>query len=276
MEWTSHESRSRCAELVAAAADALFAFDFDGTLSPIVEDPTQAHAHPEAADALAGLAGRVRAVAVITGRPVRQALELGGLESLADRLGRTELVLLGQYGNERWDSKDRRVVSTDPPPGLDAFIRALPELLAAHDATGAYVEEKGLAVAIHTRRLPDADAGFARLVDPVNRAATEHGLVVEPGRHVLEVRAEGMDKGSALRSLVAELGVAAVLFAGDDLGDVPAFEAVADLRRAGTTALLVCSGSTEEEVLRELADVVVDGPDGVVALLRGVAGRLRG
>jgi trehalose 6-phosphate phosphatase len=62
-----------------------------------------------------------------------------------------------------------------------------------------------------------------------------------------------------------------MLFAGDDLGDVEAFEAVRDLRRGGMVGLLVCSGSEEQQALVELADIVVPGPDGVMELLSGLA-----
>jgi trehalose 6-phosphate phosphatase len=59
-----------------------------------------------------------------------------------------------------------------------------------------------------------------------------------------------------------------VLFAGDDLGDLPAYDAVDALRRGGVPGVLVCSASDEGPVaLRERADLVVDGPPGVVALL---------
>jgi trehalose 6-phosphate phosphatase len=77
-----------------------------------------------------------------------------------------------------------------------------------------------------------------------------------------------MDKGVALHSLVSEFEAGAVVFVGDDLGDVPAFEALLAMRAAGRPSLLVCSGSDEESALRELADLEVAGPDGVMDFLR--------
>ena len=84
-----------------------------------------------------------------------------------------------------------------------------------------------------------------------------------------------MHKGAALRGLLEELDAGAVGFIGDDLGDVEAFKAVQDLRGQGIPGLLVCSGSAEEQTLVELADVVVDGPDGVMELLRELTEDLR-
>jgi trehalose 6-phosphate phosphatase len=272
MEFTSADGARHYADLLRAER-VLVALDFDGTISPIVDDPAAAYAHPEAADALAALGGRVRALAVVTGRPAAQVRDLAGLDALADRLPPDALVVLGQYGNERWNSADRRVVSPPPPAGLAGFRADLPALLARL-GIDPWLEEKGLAVALHTRRLADPEAAFAQLLTPVRALAERHGLVVEPGRAVVEVRAPGSDKGAAVRALVAELAVDAVVFAGDDLGDLPAFEAVRDLRANGLPGLLVCSGSTEQTALVELADVVVAGPGGVVELLRELAADL--
>jgi trehalose 6-phosphate phosphatase len=264
------------AALVRAGDGLLVALDFDGTLAPIVDDPAVALIHRDAHEVLVGLAARVRAVAVLTGRPARQVLALGGLDEVGDAIGESgrELVILGQYGNERWTSNARRVVSPKPPAGLARFIGDLPRLLRQADATDAWVEEKGLAVAVHTRRMAEPREAFDRLLPALTEAAKERNLTVEPGRMVIEIRAAGMDKGLALRRLVDEYDARAVLFVGDDLGDVPAFEAVADLRAAGMPTLLVCSGSDEQSALRELADVEVAGPDGVMAFLRGLTADL--
>jgi len=255
--------------LVGAGAGLLVALDFDGTLAPIVENPEVALIHHDAHTVLVGLAEQVRAVAVLTGRPARQVLALGGLDEVGDAIGESghELVVLGQYGNERWTSNARRVVSPKPPSGLASLIGELPRLLRSVDATDAWVEEKGLAVAVHTRRSADPRAAFDRLLPVLTEAAQRRNLSVEPGRMVIEIRASGMDKGLALHRLIEEYDAQAVVFIGDDLGDVPAFEAVAELRERGMPALLVCSGSDEESTLRDLADVVVDGPDGVMGLL---------
>ncbi|MGZ4488455.1 MAG: trehalose-phosphatase [Nocardioides sp.] len=270
MEFTSHEGEQRYAALVRAAPSTVVGLDFDGTLSPIVDDPAAAHIHPDAAEVLVDLARQVSAVAVITGRPARQALALGGLEEVGNAVADAgkELYLFGQYGNERWSSTRRRVVSPRPPHGLATFLRDLPRVLRASDAADAFLEDKGLAVAVHTRRLPDPDAAFARLLPPLRELAASHDLVVEPGRNVVEVRSPGMHKGLAVEALVEELEAGGFLFAGDDLGDLEAFEAVADLRRRGLPTLLVCSASDEESALVELSDVVVHGPEGVLDLLR--------
>ena len=268
MEFRTPQGQERYDALLAAAPEVLVGLDFDGTLSPIVDDPSRAVIHPDAPRVLAARAPRVRAGVGGPGRPARQVVAPAALDRLADTLpGGARLVVMGQYGNERWDAASRAFTSPEPPAGLQAFRDELPRLLAHENAAAAHVEEKGLAVAVHTRRLPDPGAAFARLEAALADAAERHGLSLEPGRMVLEVRAPGMHKGIALETAVEEHDAGGVLFAGDDLGDLEAFQAARSLRDRGMPGLLVCSGSEEQEALAQLADVVVDGPAGVLDVL---------
>ncbi len=277
MHFGTKAGEQQYAALVRAADDLVIGLDFDGTLAPIVDDPDSAHILPDAGEVIVDLAEQVRAVAVITGRPARQALDLGGLEEVGNEVGEhgRELFVLGQYGNERWTSINRRVISPTPPRGLASFTAGIPRLLRQAEAEDAWVEEKGLAVAVHTRRLEDPQAAYERLLPLLTEAAKSHDLDLEPGRNVIEVRAHGMHKGVALTKLVEEVEARAIAFCGDDLGDVEAFKAVEDLREQGLPGLLVCSGSEEENALAERADLVVRGPEGVLELLRQITADIR-
>ncbi|MET9411436.1 trehalose-phosphatase [Streptomyces sp. NPDC002935] len=248
------------------------ALDFDGTLAPIVPDPDQARAHPDAVPALAALAPKVASVAVVTGRPAGVAVRHGGFAGVP---GLEHLVVLGHYGAERWDAVSGTVTAPAPHPGVATVRAELPGFLDGIGAwQGTWIEEKGRAVAVHTRRAADPQAAFEALREPLAELAARHGLIVEPGRMVLELRPPGMDKGVALLEYVREIGAEAVLYAGDDLGDLPAFSAVDKLRSDGVPGLLVCSGSSEVGELAERADLVVDGPPGVVRLLAALAAHL--
>ena len=277
MRFSSDEGEQRYDAVVGVASRTVVGLDFDGTLAPIVEDPAQAHIHPAAAEVLVELAAEVAAIAVITGRPARQALDLGGLEEVGDALQAAgkELFVFGQYGNERWSSGRRRILGARPPRGLATFERDLPRTLRLAGASEAFVEDKGLAVAVHTRRLPDSEEAFERLLPPMRELARAHGLVLEPGRSVIEVRSAGSHKGMVVNRLAAVLDAEGFVFAGDDLGDVEAFEAVDELGRQGLATLRVCSASDEQSALVEMSDVVVRGPDGVLDFLRALAADAR-
>lgn len=245
--------------LRAELAGAVVALDYDGTLAPIVDRPGNAVPVTGAVEVLRELAPRVRTLALVTGRPADVVVELAGLDGVPD------LVVLGQYGAQRWSGGE--VTTPDPLPGVQRLRDELPALLAG---SGGDLEDKGISLVVHTRRAPDPAGTLARLEGPVRERAADSGLEVHAGRLVLELRPPGYDKRSALLSLCDPLP-AALLFAGDDLGDLPAFDAVEELRALGVPGVTVCSGSAEgPAVLRDRADLVVDGPAGVVRLLRSL------
>ena len=259
--------RAGLAALLDNPRQALIGLDFDGTLAPIVPDPDQARAHPGVRPVLERLAPLVGRVAVVTGRPAEVAVDYGGLHDV------TGLTVLGHYGLERWTGGQ---VSAPPDSeAVETVRRRLPALLETVGAApGTAVEDKGRSVAVHVRRTDDPAAALAMVEGPLRKLAAEVGLVVEPGRMVLELRPAGADKGGAIRTLVGEAAPSVVVFIGDDLGDLAAFDAVDELRSDGVPGLLVCSGSTEETALAQRADLVVDGPAGVVALLEALADEL--
>ncbi|MEV5162578.1 trehalose-phosphatase [Streptomyces sp. NPDC053728] len=265
---STQAGREGFAALLARPARAVVALDFDGTLADIVPDPEQSRAHPRVVPALSALAPLVAAVAVITGRPADTAVRYGGF---AGAPGLDHLVVLGHYGAERWDAATATVHAPAADPGVEAVRAELPAVLEEAGAGGAWIEEKGgRAVAVHTRRAADPQAAFDALRAPLAGLAARHGLIVEPGRLVLELRPPGMDKGVALEEYAKEAGAEAVLYAGDDLGDLAAYAAVEKLRAQGTPGLLVCSGTAVPE-LAERADLVLPGPEAVADLLGNLA-----
>ena len=235
--------------------------DFDGTLAPIVADPPTARPLPEVPRLLARLAARYARVAVVSGRPAG---------FLIDRLGGDDLpvnlALSGLYGLERV-----AVRRTGPPlvavhaeaePWVDLVEQAAISA-DAHAPAGVYVERKGLSVTIHVRTAPEhADwaAGWTR------DWAAASGLAVHPGRMSWELRPPvRIDKGTVVDELVD--GLAAALFAGDDVGDLPAFDALDRLGASGAHTVRIAVRSAEAPAqLLARADLIADGPDGVVAL----------
>jgi trehalose 6-phosphate phosphatase len=263
----SEPGRAGLAALLRAPDRALIALDYDGTLSPIVDDPAAARAHPGAVAALRRLAPLVGTVAVITGRSAPVAVEIGGLGQVPG------LIVLGQYGRQRWEAGS--LTAPPLPAGVAAAREQLPGVLAeAGAAEGTWTEDKADAIAVHTRRAAEPGPALDRLRGPLAALAERTGLAVEPGRMVIELRPPGFDKGQALKNLITERSAAADMYCGDDLGDGPAFRAVAELRGDGIPGVAVCSGSAEVSELAELTDLVVDGPDGVVALLDALTAAL--
>ena len=255
--------------IVAEPHRAVIGMDFDGTLAPIVDRPEDARPVAGALEVLARLSALFGSVVIISGRSAATAVALGGFDGAP---GLDQLVVLGQYGSQRWEAATGQVLTAPAPPGLQQARDELPGLiLAAGVPAGVEVEDKGVSLGVHVRRTAEPLAALAVLRPVLDELAQRTGLLVEPGRMVLELRAPGMDKGAALRRFVAERSAGAVLFAGDDLGDLAAFEAVEGLRDEGVAGLTVCSRSDEVSEVERRADLVVQGPRGVVELLAQLA-----
>ena len=252
----------RAAHLAARAHVTAVCLDFDGTLAPIVADPNEARPLPGAVELLGQLAARFAAVALLSGRPA---------DYLAAHAAAHGVRYLGLYGLQ--EIRDGEVW-IDPRleaarPAVMAAQRDLHDCAAVRDS-GAYLEDKRYAVAIHTRRVTDP----ARWTSPIDEAARKvahlHGLEVMLGKLVWELGpAAHSDKGDAVRRVIGESDASNLFVAGDDLGDLSAFAAALELRTRGGDALRVAVESAEApSALIDQADVIVDGPPGLLEFLR--------
>jgi trehalose 6-phosphate phosphatase len=251
--------------LVARAQEVALCLDFDGTLSPVVDDPQAARPLQGVVELLDPLARRFAAVAIISGRPAPY---------LAEHVGATGVRYLGLYGLQEMYEGEVRV---DPRleaarPTVEAAAAALRDSPAVRESD-AWLEDKVYAVAVHTRRVPDRERWTDSIDRTVRQIAEEYGLELIPGKMVWELRPPvRADKGDGVRRVVAESGARAVVVVGDDLGDLPAFAAVAELVTEGHDGLRVAVRSEEAppELLAS-ADLVLEGPEGVLDFLRRLA-----
>lgn len=246
---------SLLAPLLAEPSSTALLFDFDGTLSPTVADPAAARPAAGVDELLGALARRYRTVAVVSGRPV--AFLAGVLSSGP--------ILSGQYGLERRraDGSVERVAGVDPEV-VDAAHRDLLD----RDVSAEAIEPKGLTLTVHFRTRPETEAGVREAVASV---AASHGLVVHDAKRSVELRPDvPVDKGTVVLDLAADAD--RVLYLGDDVGDLPAFEALSRLRAAGrTTASVAVDGPELPDAVRSAVDATVDGQDGVIAVLERLA-----
>ena len=189
----------------------LLAFDFDGTLAPIVAQPADARIAAPLARRLATLAARLP-VAIVTGRAI---------VDVRSRLGFEPRFVVGDRGAE--DARDadgaaRRRAALDT---LRGALRARQPALAA---AGIVIEDKGQSLALHYRRARHR----AQARDLTLELLSPHGadLQVFGGKMVVNVMPAGApDKASAVHDLVRRCAVPAALFAGDDVNDEPVFRA---------------------------------------------------
>ncbi len=186
----------------------LLAFDFDGTLAPIVDEPGAARVPAALAQCLHELAQRVP-VAIITGR---------GVDDVRARLDFTPRWVIGNHGIE---DPSR----AQPEAARAALDAARSHIIAGHAAlahAGVSVEDKRYSIALHYRLAPDAAAALAAIeatLEPLGSSVVRFG-----GKAVVNVTGAGLpDKADALAELMVRAGTTAALFAGDDVNDEPAF-----------------------------------------------------
>jgi trehalose 6-phosphate phosphatase len=220
--------------------------DFDGSLSAIVERPDLAVAVPGAGEVLAALVERFRVVAIVSGRRS---------EELASLLHVDGLMFFGLYGME------------GAPEIAEAVIPLVER--AAVEVPGARVEHKLSSLAVHFRQAADPALARDALLPALEDIAASNGLALLEGKMVLELVPAGRPrKAGAVARILGEHALEAAMFAGDDAADLEAFDALDEARERGVDTLKVAVRSAEAPVvLLERADVVVEGPAGLVELL---------
>lgn len=247
-----------------AVQPAGLALDFDGTLSAIAARPEQARPLPGVREALRALAPRLAAVAIISGRPISQLLELVGLP---------ELIYAGNHGVEWW--RDRQL-SVDRPSAAAVTQLALARdalRLAVNGAPGLRLEDKGSGLSLHYRQSSRPAQAHETALALARRLAGDQLAILE-GRRVIELRAvPGADKGTAMRRLARESRLRSLVYFGDDATDLQAFQALEALNReAGLTTLSVAVLNSEavEEVAAGV-DATLAGPEAAADLLTALA-----
>jgi len=256
----------RVRPLVEAPARAAILADVDGTLAPIVDRADMARVPRETARLLGDLARRYGAVACISGRPAAEARRLVGVGGI---------VYAGTHGAEMLEPGSAKATFI---PALEAFRAEVAEFAASHHGTDlkalrVSLEDKGPIVAFHWRGASDEDDARARL-EEVAQAAEDASLAVHWGRKVLEIRPPvPISKGRAVREIVERAQVRTTLFAGDDVTDLDGFEALDALESEDLLDVAVRVGVRTDDgppAIVERADLVAEGPEGVVAVLEAL------
>ena len=190
------------------SAPALVAFDFDGTLAPIVELPPLARLQPEVDAPLRVLAERTN-VTIVSGR---------GIADLRERAGIASIRLIGNHGNDRLlgDSASARHARAMMAGWREQLEQEIDRRFG--NGGGVEIEDKQATLSVHFRRAADPAAAERELYAMI--AALEPTAKTIGGKFVVNVLPPGArTKLGALHDLVDELGVSQVAFVGDDVTD---------------------------------------------------------
>jgi trehalose 6-phosphate phosphatase len=253
--------------LRADPARAAILFDIDGTLAPIVEHAADARVPEHTRQLLAQTARRYGVVACVSGRRASEARAMVAIGAIS---------YLGSHGAEVL-----RAGWTEPvvDQEVEDWTERIHEFAREADTSDlrrrrVRLEDKGAIIAFHWRGAPDEEAARAA-IDAIAAKAEAAGLRTHWGRKVLEVRPPvRIDKGAGIASFLADTDVDVALYVGDDVTDLDAFHSLVQLADEGRISKAIRVGVRSEEGPSEItdeADLVVDGPEGVIQLLAALA-----
>jgi trehalose 6-phosphate phosphatase len=243
-------SASALVRAVLSARPAALITDIDGTISRIVPRPEDAVVSPAIRQSLEALARRLDLVAVVTGRDQATARQMVAAQGVT---------YVGNYGLD----------SEGFEPGLirAAFTEAGPLATAI---PCVQLEDKGVSFALHYRNCQDPEPVRQRLIEELVPVAARYGARVIEGKLVVELVPGSLpDKASAVLNLSRDHDLNGLVYFGDDLGDIPVFEAIRRRREEQAlpgAAIAVIDDETDQSV-RDAADFVLDGPGAVERLL---------
>ncbi len=240
--------------------------DLDGTLAPIIPQPDGVAIPDDIREVLPTLRDRYGVVAFISGRSLHDLRRIVGMDGV---------IYSGNHGQQ--------IIGRDgePMPTPPVDLSALQEFAARWcdrtlDRLGIWLENKEQTLTFHYRNAADPDAAELYLAREVATAGADAGLRVAPGRMSLEVHPGGStSKGTAARAILdAHPRIRRVVSLGDDRTDVDVWRLLDELTSNGSLEVGVSVGVMSDEtpdVVRENADVAVNGVPGSAGVLRHLA-----
>lgn len=197
----------------------LLLLDYDGVLAPIVSQPEQAAPTDELRRLLRQLSDDVRnTIVIISGRPH---------ETLDEWLGDLKLQFAAEHGLWRRTETLQWQIASDVDLAWMSEVEAI-MIRSIQHTTGGMIEQKHGAVALHYRNIPAADFNAAAVVAQLKPIVTTRSLGLLDGKKVIEVVAEGVDKGAAAQFWLQLADWDFICGFGDDVTDEALFEAVPD------------------------------------------------
>lgn len=239
-------------------------FDIDGTLSPIMPTPDAASLYPGVASLLEQVRNHAH-VAIMTGRGLADGARIVNVDGLT---------YIGTHGMEWCDGLPATHPISIVPEALP-YVEPGKRLLALVEQQlpslpGVIVQYKSVGGTIHYRNTPNPEQARERILTILEEPARAEHMHLGEGKMVVEVLAPiAVNKGQALLQFAQHFDLRGLVFAGDDRTDLYAVLAAEQLRQQGiaTLSIVVRYADTLPELL-EHADIVVDGVEGMVQLMR--------
>jgi len=218
--------------------------DIDGTISEIAPTPDEALVSPTMREKLAKLNDKFKLVAVVSGRSVLNARDMVGVKGL---------LYVGNHGLEYLKDGEKVMV-----PGVESFLNQMKALgieLEKGDLTkisGLKLEDKGICLSVHYRECEDPETVRQKILETFQKSIYSKNLEVSEGRKIVEFKPPiGFDKGSILEIIIGEYGLEKIIYLGDDITDLDAFNMLEILENEGnirSASVLILSSEIPDYV----------------------------
>ncbi len=231
--------------------------DIDGTISEIVPTPMEAVVKPEIKDIIEKIANKFEFTGVMTGRSIKNAMDM--MES-------KKLIYIGNHGLEQFKDGKIRI-----EPEVEKYIPLIKKLAKSIqkqlvDYECILFQDKELSFTVHYRLCDDGEEIRKMALDAITSIKESRGLKIAEGRKVIEIRPPvGHDKGTILQKFIFDNNIKKIIYLGDDITDVDAFNKLNKLKNEGiveTFSIVVNSKETPDYV-KESADFYVNSVDEV-------------
>lgn len=246
-----------------------FIFDFDGTLAPIVETPSEARMHPLFVPLLRRIISSYD-LAIVSGRPIDFLLEQ--FKFLASQTSNFRVRLFGHYGFESSDleglSIERRVIPAGELGELEEFRNRWKRMSFPEVA----FEDKGVSFGLHYRGAPQIRQPLGAWIS--QELAQLQGLIIRPGKMVFEVAPASMPSKEVVVNELLSF-TPRVVFSGDDYGDLGVFRLLRlDNYSKRCLSILVANSSETPDELAETCDLKTQSPGELALVIDRLLGLL--
>ena len=222
-----------------------FITDMDGTLSPIPHDFLQKTVPPATLPQLAQLVNHFDIVAVISGRKA---------EALKDIVNIEGVKYIGNYGMEKWEN-NQAVLHPNVIASLSSMRAVAEELEALRSVEGMIIQDKWASMSVHYHMSPQPEIAKQQILDFLEKSPhVKYLRLMDEKTNIGIVPRVDINKGTAVTGLIKEHRLQGAIYLGDDIGDVPAFQAVRQARLKKTfdgLAILVTGPETTQDILNE-------------------------
>lgn len=232
--------------------------DIDGTISKIVLDPDEAMITQIMRETLLKLVNKFQLVGIVTGRNVKNAKEMLEVDGL---------LYIGSHGLE-YLKNDEIYIEPEVEEYLPLIKKVAQDIQTEElcNINNILFQEKGLCFTVHYRKCEDPEGTRRKILDAINKLEGLENFKITEGRKVVEIRPKiGHDKGTILEKLIFENSIEKIIYSGDDVTDVDAFNKLKELKGEGKVngvGIVVVSEEVPEFV-KENASYYVNGVDEV-------------